>query len=150
MLTVVIGFGSEFGALLGFNTSSTESAVLLVRTGVSFISMDQACSNAQNEIPTFDFDGIAASARESWNEVLGHVNVELGNGTDQEDMRELLYSSVCIPLQIAACADQCSALSNTHCACRPYAHFLLNRHIITDRHRSDGRKSSLELYRAIL
>lgn len=81
------------GALLAFrpNTHDTPTTVL-VRTGVSFISSQQACSNAENEIPDFDFDGTVASARTQWNELLGRIQVVVPDG--QQDTRELLYSSV--------------------------------------------------------
>lgn len=108
------GFVSELGALFTFPSNTTS---ILVRTGVSFISSDQACSNAESEIPDFDFEATQSAARSAWNEVLGNVGVELFNGTvagigsgsgnetvdvvdaedkgsDQEDMRVLLYSSV--------------------------------------------------------
>lgn len=101
------GFTSELGALFTFPSNTTS---VLVRTGVSFISSDQACSNAESEIPDFDFEATQAAARQAWNEVLGNVNVELfdvtvagsGNetvnavdaGSDQEDLKVLLYSSV--------------------------------------------------------
>ncbi|KAI0030576.1 glycoside hydrolase family 92 protein [Vararia minispora EC-137] len=92
---IYLGFGSEVGGLLGFRpTSSKGETVLLVRTGVSFISTDQACANAAADIPHFDFDGTAAAARASWNDLLGRVQVQLGNQTDQQDMRKLLYSSL--------------------------------------------------------
>ncbi|EIM87038.1 glycoside hydrolase family 92 protein [Stereum hirsutum FP-91666 SS1] len=101
------GFTSEAGTLFTLPSNTTS---VLVRTGVSFISSDQACSNAESEIPDFDFEATQAAARSAWNEVLGNVNVELFNGTvagsgngtvdavdagsDQEDMRVLLYSSL--------------------------------------------------------
>lgn len=92
---IYLGFGSEVGALLGFApTSNSTGSTLLVRTGVSFISTDQACANAEADIPDFDFDGKAEAARASWNDLLGRVQVTLGDGDDQKDMRELLYSSV--------------------------------------------------------
>lgn len=102
-----LGFTSEAGTLFTLPSNTTS---VLVRTGVSFISSDQACSNAESEIPDFDFEATQAAARSAWNEVLGNVNVELFNGTvagsgngtvdavdagsDQEDMKVLLYSSV--------------------------------------------------------
>lgn len=112
--SLCLGFTSEAGALYTFPPNTTS---VLVRTGVSFISSDQACSNAESEIPDFDFEGTQAAARSAWNEVLGNVNVELFNGTvaggsnetvdavdagsDQEDMKVLLYSSVSLfPLRL--------------------------------------------------
>ncbi|VDB96722.1 unnamed protein product [Peniophora sp. CBMAI 1063] len=95
---IYLGFGSEVGAILGFQPSSngTTPTTLLVRTGVSFISTDKACANAEADIPgpVWDFDTLAANARSAWNDLLGRVNVTLSDDDDQEDMRELLYSSL--------------------------------------------------------
>jgi putative alpha-1,2-mannosidase len=60
--------------------------------GVSFISPEQACSNAESEIPDFDFEGTQASARAQWNELLSRVQVGT-KGVDKEVV-ELFYSSV--------------------------------------------------------
>lgn len=96
--TAIPGYGSEVGAILGFAPSSngTTSTKLLVRTGLSFISTDRACANAEADIPgpVWDFDGLATAARAQWNDLLGRVNITLSDDNDQEDMRELLYSSL--------------------------------------------------------
>ncbi|EPQ50744.1 hypothetical protein GLOTRDRAFT_81814 [Gloeophyllum trabeum ATCC 11539] len=90
------GFRDELGALLTFpaNTSS-----VLVRVGVSYISADQACANAEEEIPDstagWDFDGVKNSAFETWNEacrLLGRIQVD-PTGVDNETV-SLFYSSV--------------------------------------------------------
>lgn len=59
---------------------------------MSFISTEQACANAEAEIPDFDFDGVRAAARAEWNELLGRVQVETENVDD--DTIELFYSSL--------------------------------------------------------
>jgi putative alpha-1,2-mannosidase len=63
-----------------------------VRSGVSLISAEQACENAEREIPDFDIINVANAARAQWNEVLGTVEVEIAQG--QDDLRVLFYSSV--------------------------------------------------------
>lgn len=84
---------ADLGALLAFEPAGPgQSTIVLVRSGVSLISADQACSNAEEEIPNFDFDAVARSAREEWNELLGRIQVTVVDG--QEDTRELFYSSV--------------------------------------------------------
>lgn len=88
----------ELGALFTFapNPNEGQSTSILARVGVSFISSAQACSNAESEIPNFDFEGTKATARAAWNDILGRVQV----GTDgvEEEIIELFYSSVSSPI----------------------------------------------------
>jgi putative alpha-1,2-mannosidase len=41
---------------------------VLVRFGVSYVSAEQACQNAEDEIPTYDFEGVVAQSKMLWNE----------------------------------------------------------------------------------
>ena len=63
-----------------------------MRAGISFISTEQACANAEEEIPTFDFDGVQAAARAEWNELLGRIQVD-PTGVDNDTV-SLFYSSL--------------------------------------------------------
>ncbi|KAG1871150.1 glycoside hydrolase family 92 protein [Suillus tomentosus] len=87
------GFLSEIGALLTFPPSPNSiHTTILARVGVSFISSDQACDNAESEIPNFDFDETVTTARETWNELLSRIQVDT-QGVDKE-ITELFYSSL--------------------------------------------------------
>ncbi|KAI0771303.1 glycoside hydrolase family 92 protein [Trametes elegans] len=86
------GYRSELGALLGFAQNGNGQTEIFARVGMSFISTDQACNNAESEIPTFDFDGTRSAARAEWNELLGRVQVDT-DGVD-DDTIELFYSSL--------------------------------------------------------
>ncbi|KAG1749718.1 glycoside hydrolase family 92 protein [Suillus paluster] len=88
-----VWLGNAPGALLTFPPSSNSiDTTILARVGVSFISSDQACANAESEIPDFDFDGTVATARETWNELLSRIQVDT-QGVDKE-FTELFYSSL--------------------------------------------------------
>ena len=63
-----------------------------MRAGISFISTEQACANAEEEIPTFDFDGVQEAARAEWNELLGRIQVD-PTGVDNDTV-SLFYSSL--------------------------------------------------------
>lgn len=65
---------------------------ILARVGVSFISVDQACANAEQEIPDFGFEKVRAASRAQWSELLGRIQVD-PRGVDPEIVN-LLYSSV--------------------------------------------------------
>lgn len=49
---------------------------ILARVGMSFKSADQACQNAESEIPDFDFEATVADAEDAWREKLGAVQVD--------------------------------------------------------------------------
>jgi putative alpha-1,2-mannosidase len=61
---------------------------------VSLISSAQACANAEEEIPDFDFEKVRADSRKQWNELLGRVQVDM-TGVDKETV-QLFYSSVSV------------------------------------------------------
>lgn len=64
----------------------------LVRMGMSFISTDQACSNALEEIPTFDFERTVDSAVSRFEDILNRIRVNITGVS--EDTLVLFYSSV--------------------------------------------------------
>lgn len=68
----------------------TSNDQVLVRIGVSFISVDQACNNAEKEIPNYDFEGTVSAAEAAWEEKLGIIQVESG-GVDEE-LLKVFYS----------------------------------------------------------
>ncbi|KAF1834989.1 hypothetical protein BDW02DRAFT_579169 [Decorospora gaudefroyi] len=56
------------------------SGPILARMGLSFISTEQACQNAEREIPgsDFDFDGLVTSAEDAWRAKLAPISIETG------------------------------------------------------------------------
>ncbi|KAI1787036.1 glycoside hydrolase family 92 protein [Ganoderma leucocontextum] len=90
------GYRSELGALLGFKQNGDGEGEgetgIYVRVGVSFISPERACANAEEDIPDWDFAGIRAATRGAWNELLGRVQVET-EGVD-DDTVTLFYTSL--------------------------------------------------------
>uniref|UniRef100_A0A093UW49 Putative glycosidase n=1 Tax=Talaromyces marneffei PM1 TaxID=1077442 RepID=A0A093UW49_TALMA len=61
------------GAFIRFKAGTTS---VVARVGVSFISVDQACSNGEKEIPDFDFDGTKQTAQDRWREKLSAISVD--------------------------------------------------------------------------
>jgi putative alpha-1,2-mannosidase len=72
---------------------------ILVRMGMSFISTDQACSNAEAEIPTFDFEGVSQSSVSQFEEILNRIRVDSTNVTDE--VLSLFYTSVSSPKELS-------------------------------------------------
>jgi putative alpha-1,2-mannosidase len=75
-------FYIQAGGFVRFNRP--ENGTISARVGVSLVSSDQACRNAENEIPgpEWDFNGIRKTAEDAWREKLSVVTVESGNVSD--------------------------------------------------------------------
>ncbi|KAH8109465.1 glycosyl hydrolase family 92-domain-containing protein [Phellopilus nigrolimitatus] len=85
----------QAGALLSFSipaNSDSGSRAVLARFGVSFISTDQACANAENEIPGWDWDAVQNASESKWEDVLNRV--EINTSVEDATVVELLYSSL--------------------------------------------------------
>ncbi|RDI77443.1 hypothetical protein Vi05172_g12567 [Venturia inaequalis] len=64
------------GAYTRFNAPPGNQ--ITVRVGMSFISVAQACRNAEKEIPDFDFQKTLATAEAAWKEKLSVVEIDSG------------------------------------------------------------------------
>jgi predicted alpha-1,2-mannosidase len=61
-----------------------------IRYGISYINVDQARKNLENEIAGFDISALADAARDKWNETLGKIKVEGAS----EDQKTVFYTSL--------------------------------------------------------
>lgn len=77
----------QAGGLLSF-----DSNVVVARFGVSFLSADQACNNAEEEVPDWNWDSIQAASKAQWEDVLQRVIIDTKK--ENSTVVELLYSSV--------------------------------------------------------
>jgi putative alpha-1,2-mannosidase len=75
-------FYIQAGGFVRFNRPA--NGTVSARVGVSLVSSDQACRNAENEIPgpEWDFATIRKTAEDAWREKLDVVTVESGNVSD--------------------------------------------------------------------
>ena len=94
-LSVTRGFNlfyAEAGGFVRFQNLVNNSVT--ARVGVSFISVDQACSNAEKEVPDpiAGFSGLVQSAEDAWRQKLSPVSVVPGGASD--DLRVSLYSGL--------------------------------------------------------
>jgi len=80
----------DLGGLLSFPSDPKDPTTVLVRVGVSLISAEQACENAEEEIADFNFEGVHRRAKDEWNELLGRFHVQV----EDKDTAVLFYSSV--------------------------------------------------------
>jgi putative alpha-1,2-mannosidase len=58
-----------------FNRFESGGDSILARVGVSLISSDQACSSAETEIPSFDFEAVQTAAETMWREKISSIKV---------------------------------------------------------------------------
>ena len=79
----------QSGALFSF---ANNPAQVLIRVGVSFVSADQACQNAETEVGDSSFDEIVNASKALWQEKLSKIEIDVKN--TPENVTELLYSSL--------------------------------------------------------
>ncbi|KAL1752089.1 glycosyl hydrolase family 92-domain-containing protein [Schizophyllum commune] len=89
---VYFGFATEMGAMLTWPANPAGETSILARVGVSLISPAQACQNAEEEIPDFDFERVYEESRAEWNKLLGRIQVDT-IGVSQDTL-QLFYSSL--------------------------------------------------------
>lgn len=92
-LFVTRGFNLFYLEAGGFTRfSSLTNNTVLARVGISFISSDQACSNAESEIPNpaGDFGTLVTNAQDAWRRKLSPVSVIAGGAT--EDLQKSFWS----------------------------------------------------------
>ena len=87
--------GQHLGFYGEFSTRSDE--VILLKTGLSFVSLDGARKNIAAEIPRFDFDQVRKQARQSWADALGRITVEGGTEEQKVAYYTALYHSLLDP-----------------------------------------------------
>lgn len=82
------GYPLPGGAWLRFRGAGE----VLARVGVSMVGQEQACRNAEEEIPEWDFEGVRAEAERVWREKLSPIKVE--GSKVNETMLKIFYRCV--------------------------------------------------------
>lgn len=90
--TIEKGCKEKQGEHLGFFTEfdTREGEQVLLKAGISFVSMEGARNNLLSEISDFDFDKVKRNASGLWNDALGKINVEGGS----EDEKTIFYTAL--------------------------------------------------------
>ena len=89
--SVTSGFGhKDIGAFVEFETKEGEE--IMVQTGISLVSIDQARLNLETELGPFgwDFEAVRNSARDTWSELLNKIEVE----GDSEINKKKFYTNL--------------------------------------------------------
>jgi predicted alpha-1,2-mannosidase len=81
----------DVGAFLTFDTEPDEQ--ILLKTGISLVSIEQARLNLEKEMGPFgwDFDAVRQSARDTWNALLGRIRIEGGTATNRTKFYTNMY-----------------------------------------------------------
>ncbi|MEO5584198.1 MAG: GH92 family glycosyl hydrolase, partial [Flavobacteriales bacterium] len=75
---------------------STGGAVL-VKVGISAVSIDGARKNLEAEVPGWDFDAVKHQAEQAWDKELGRIEVQGGEPEQQRIFYTALYHSLLVP-----------------------------------------------------
>ena len=96
----LIGDQYQYGALFSY---SGQPKQINIRVGVSFVSADQACQNAEEEVGNSSFDDIMAQSQALWNAKLSKIEIDVAN--TPPNVTELLYSSLYRASLTPVCCD---------------------------------------------
>jgi putative alpha-1,2-mannosidase len=88
-MNLIGGSPYESGALFSYDGKPKE---VNIRVGVSFVSADQACSNAESEIGSSSFEDIVSKSKALWQEKLSKIEIDVTN--TPPNITEMLYSSL--------------------------------------------------------
>jgi predicted alpha-1,2-mannosidase len=80
--------GQDRGGVFTFDTKAGDS--ILVKIGLSTVSMEGARKNLQSEIPGWDFQQVRADAAEAWNQELGKIEVT----SPETDKLRIFYTAL--------------------------------------------------------
>lgn len=70
---------------------------LVVKVGISAVSVEGARRNLEAEVPDWDFDAVRLQAEEAWNKALGRIEVLGGEPEQQRIFYTALYHSLLAP-----------------------------------------------------
>jgi len=87
------------GAHLGFYTefATTDQEVVLMKSGISFVSIQGARENREKEMPSWNFNRVRRQATESWNKALAKIDVKGGTPEQRTIFYTALYHTLLDP-----------------------------------------------------
>jgi len=87
--------GPGSGAFVTFDTS--KNAAISVKVGLSFVSINNAKANVNQENPSNNFDQIHQQATQTWNKALGEINVSGGSSAQRTTFYTAMYHALLQP-----------------------------------------------------
>ncbi len=87
--------GKHLGFYTEFSTLNEEQ--VLLKSGISFVSVDNAKENLEHDIPDWDFNKVSDQARERWDTSINLIKVEGGTETEKEIFYTAMYHAMIDP-----------------------------------------------------
>jgi predicted alpha-1,2-mannosidase len=87
--------GKKLKAALHHKTNDGEKVI--VRVGISGVSVTNALKNLQAEMPDWDFDAIRARAKAAWQRELGRIRIETSDAAQKTIFYSSLYHMMVAP-----------------------------------------------------
>lgn len=86
----------DAGAIVEFDTR--ENNVVQLRTGISYVSIENAQQNLEEEIinaHNWDFESVRQSNVDTWNDIFARVKIETDNQLEKKRFYNSMYRSIC-------------------------------------------------------
>ena len=87
-INLIGGRPIQTGALFSYANNPSQ---VNIRVGVSFVSAEQACQNAESEVGSASFEEVHGQAKAMWQEKLSRVELDVVN--TPPNVTEMFYSS---------------------------------------------------------
>jgi predicted alpha-1,2-mannosidase len=87
--------GTDLKAWVDYRTAAGEQ--ILVKVGLSGVSIAGALKNLEQEMPDWSFDRIREKAHQTWNRELSKIRIESASGADREVFYTALYHTMLAP-----------------------------------------------------
>jgi len=96
---VLPGARQQGGAHLGFYSefSTKEGEQVILKAGLSYVSVEGARANLSAELPGWDFDATRRCAYDSWNQELNRIKVDGGTEAQKTTFYTALYHAMIDP-----------------------------------------------------
>ena len=130
--------GGGTNMALRFGTNANE--VVTMKMGTSFISVDQARKNLEQEVGEKTFDQVFAAAQAVWDEALGHIELEGASESQKVTFYSCLYRALMYPNSMWELVDGKPQYFS------PYAHALRDGKIYVNNGFWDTFRAAWPLY----
>jgi predicted alpha-1,2-mannosidase len=83
-----------------FTLNAHAGQVVLLKIGISFVSVEQARRNAAAELPGFDFAGVRAAAERAWDKALAPIEIEGASPDELRQFSTAIYHTMFQPTDV--------------------------------------------------